>query len=599
MKIASLFIYIILGVLAFGAIAQDTWMPLGLPPHIETEARKAGVSHTKIHSYLKKNFHKLIDSTGNIYLESEEFGLDYLIVAKMVFGLQRKVEKNPWPKSESDQFLVKDELTIGYRFGAGLVVFGDIGYVKKYTLVQPVASHREGMLMNDFIINLMLPFHIQEQKLPEKYVLMTEGYLEGRGRLKLGGGLMLNPFVHQTHHSKVELSRTYIDNTSPSSMKVFIDQSAFKEWGQLLYVTNGWLSYSLFKADFKYGQTQRNFYEIQKNLPEYNEVLYRLTVHNDYDILKDFGLEHSATDNFRQTSANIGLFGLYSSHSRNRYDEIEEFMEDANGELVLVNQQYQHENERESSWFNFLSGEEFFSNILFMAYNDDSQLVKPHVVISTRITDKKANIKEMKRKYLDSINKIALSSKSVSLSDETASIVKEHKPRASIDMKLTFNDKAINTIIDLSEEDFWQHIYKVTNADKDRWDAALEYNSNSVVNRRDPLRTLAVKLRSIGRNLRDIKKCEDNKCRIKTLSSILRRCVYVSNGTFASELLAIMHSLVKGNISVEANIGLINDERIVDAIAWDNGVKVDVPQKYYRFNFQRASEIYHMFSKGY
>ncbi len=599
MKIAYLFILLVIGVFTSNAIAQERWMPLGLPPHVETEARSAGVSHTKIHSYLKKNFHKLIDSTGNIYLESEEFGIDYLIVAKMVFGLQRKVEKNPWPTGAADQFLVKDELTIGYRFGAGLVVFGDIGYVKKYTLVQPVASHREGMLMNDFIINLLLPIHIQEQRLPEKYVLMTEGYLEGRGRLKLGGGIMLNPFVHQTHHSKVELSRTYIDNTSPDSMKVFVDQSAFKEWGQLLYVTNGWLSYTLFKADYKYGQTQRNFYEIQKHLPEYNEVLYRLTVHNDYDILKDFGLERSASDTFRQTSSDIGLFGLYSAHSRNRYDEIEEFMEDSNGELVLVNQQYQHENERESSWFNFLSGEEFFSNILFMAYNDENQLVRPHVVISTRITDKKANIKEMERKYLDSINKIALNSNTVSLSTETLALVKENKPRAAIDMRLTFNDKAINKIIGLSEEDFWNHIYKVTNADKDRWDEALEYNSSSAVQRRDPLRSLAVKLRSIGRNLRDIKKCKDNKCRIKTLSSILRRCVYISNGTYASELLAIMHSLVKGNLSIEGSVGLIDNDRIVDVIAWDNGVKVEVPQKYYRFNFKRATEIYHMFSKGY
>tara|TARA_R110000868_G_scaffold61524_1_gene186911 strand:+ start:20654 stop:22453 length:1800 start_codon:yes stop_codon:yes gene_type:complete len=599
MKTAYLFIILIIGVFASNAIAQERWMPLGLPPHVETEARSAGVSHTKIHSYLKKNFHKLIDSTGNIFLESEEFGIDYLIVAKLVFGLQRKVEKNPWPTGQADQFLVKDELTIGYRFGAGLVVFGDIGYVKKYTLVQPVASHREGMLMNDFIINLLLPIHIQEQRLPEKYVLMTEGYLEGRGRLKLGGGIMLNPFVHQTHRSKVELSRTYIDNTSPESMKVFIDQSAFKEWGQLLYVTNGWLSYTLFKADFKYGQTHRNFYEIQKNLPEFNEVLYRLTVHNDYDILKDFGLERSATDTFRQTSSDIGLFGLYSAHSRNRYDEIEEFMEDANGELVLINQQYQHENERESSWFNFLSGEEFFSNILFMAYNDDNQLVRPHVVISTRITDKKANIKEMERKYLDSINKIALNSNTVALSAETLALVKENKPRAAIDMRLTFNDKAINKIISLSEKDFWNHIYKVTNADKDRWDEALEFNSSSSVQRRDPLRSLAVKLRSIGRNLRDIKKCEDNRCRIKTLSSILRRCVYISNGTYASELLAIMHSLVKGDLSIEGSVGLINDDRIVDVVTWDNGVKVEVPQKYYRFNFKRATEIYHMFSKGY
>lgn len=590
--------------LAFAQTEQqrpsDRWMPLGLPPHIETEARKAGVSYGKIHSYLKKNFHKLIDSTGNIFLESREIGMDYFIVAKLVLGIQRKVEKNPWPTGAHDQFLLKDELTIGYRLGAGLVVYGDIGYIKKYTLVQPVASHREGMLANDFIINLMLPFQINNQNLPKKYLLMTEGYLEGRGRLKLGGGIMLNPFVHQTHNSKVALSRTFIDNRSPETMRVFVDSSAYKEWGQLLYITNGWLSYSLFKADFKFGKTERSFYEIQKNLPEFNEVLYRLTVHNDTDMLKDFALERTATDEFKQSSAKLSLLGLYSSQSRKRFDEIEEFMSDVDGELTLVNQQYQHENERESSWFNFISGEEFFSNILFMSYNENEQLSKPHVVISTRITDKKASIKEMQKKYIDSINRISLNGNSIELAPDTIELIKKDKPRASIDMRLTFNDTAINRLMQLEEDEFWQHIYRVTNADEERWNEALEHNYNgSSVRSRDPLRPLAVKLRSIARNLNKIKKCEDNECRIKKLTSILRRCVYISNGTYAPELLAIIHSFVKGNVAIETTIGLVKDDRIVDAFSWDNGVNVVVPQKYYRFNFQRAIEIYHLFSEYY
>src|SRR5690606_16516306 len=294
----------------------------------------------------------------------------------------------------------KDELTIGYRLGAGLVVYGDIGYYKRYTLVHPVASHRDGMLMGDFIVNLMLPFQVRDQRLPEKYVLMTESYLEGRGRLKLAGGLLVNPFslVHQTHFSRVTLTRTFIDNRRPDIMRVFSDSGKYREWGQLLYATTGLLSYSLFKMADQKGDISRSFYEIQKNLPEYQEILYRLCVHNETEILKDYALERRVEDSFHQRTSDISIFGLYSSRSRNRFDEIDEYMANSDGEMVLVNEQYQHENERERSWFTFISGEEYFSNILFMAYNDAGKLVRPHVVITTRMNDKRTSVKELRDK---------------------------------------------------------------------------------------------------------------------------------------------------------------------------------------------------------
>lgn len=578
----------------------NNWMPLGLPPHVEAEARKAGVGYEKIHNFLKKNFHKLIDNVGHLTIESEEFGIDHLIVAKLVFGLERKVEKNPWPTGEDDQFLLKDELTIGYRLGAGLVVLGDIGYVKKYTLVQPVATHRDGMLANDFVVNLMLPFHIRSQNLPPRYVLMTEGYLEGRGRLKLGGGIMLNPFVHQTHHSKVTLSRTFIDNRRPDVMRVFVDDSEFKEWGQLLYVTNGFLSYTLFKAALQKGQTARSFYEVQKSLPEFNEILYRLSVHNDYTILNDFAVERRVQDRFRQSTADISIFGLYSSQSLNRFDVIDEFITDTNGEMVLVNQQYQHENERERSWFTFLSGEEYFSNILFMAYDDNGQLGRPHAIITTRMNDKKANIKELKDKYIDGINRMALQHNTIELSPETAELVKNHKPRATVDMRIILDDYAISFLQGVSEDAFWQHIIKVTKIDQERWDLALEHQQmrGSAIRTRDELRPLALKLRSMGRQFKKLSRCEDNRCRIKEVTRIIRDGIYVSSGRFAPELIAVLHSLVPGHMAIESSIGLVNDGRVVDAMSWNNGVKIEVPQKYYRFNFERAIEIYHLFDQA-
>lgn len=584
------------------ALAQsDRWMPLGLPAHVEEEARKAGITYEKVNSFIRKNFRKLIDNVGNVTLESEEFGLDHLIVAKLVFGIERRVEKNPWPTGDDDQFLLKDELTVGYRFGAGLVVYGDIGYIKRYTLVQPVASHRDGMLKGDFIVNLMLPYNIRDQKLPEKYVVMTEGSLEGRGRLKLSGGTIINPFInltHQTHHSKITLSRTFIDNRRPDTMRVFVDQSNITEWGHQLYASYGLLSYTLFKMALQNGDTTRSFYEVQKNLPEFNEILYRLSVHNETEILKEFSIERRVDDSFRQTTSDISIFGLYSSRSRNRFDEIDEYMTDSEGEMVLVNQQYQHENERERSWFTFVSGEEYFSNILFLAYNEEHKLGRPHVIITTRQNDKRTSLKELKDKYIDAINSIGLNSQTIMLSDETAKIVKKDEPRSTIDTAITLDDSAIEFLQNITEDTFWDHLIAATGIEQRRWKSAL-LNSNALgrgIRRPDELRPLALKLKTMGRRFDKLNRCEDNHCRIKTLTKILRECVYVSRGRFAPEQLAVIHSLVKGHMKIESNIALVKDDRIIDAMTWNNGVEIDVPQKYYRFNFNKALEIYHLFS---
>lgn len=581
-------------------ISRTRWLPLGLPAHVEAEARKANVSYEKIQSFLRKNFRKLIDNLGEIEIASEEFGLDQFLVAKMVFGLQRKVEKNPWPTGEHDQFLLKDELTIGYRLGAGFVVYGDIGYIKKYTLVQPMPSHREAMLSGDFIINLMLPYQIKDQRLPQKYVLMTEGSIEGRGRLKLGSGIVINPFVHQTHHSRVTLSRTFIDNRRPDLMRVFVDESAYREWGQLFYATYWLLSYNIFKATHRYGNTQRSFYEVQKNLPEYQEILYRLSVHNDYSILDDFALERRVQDQFRETTSEFSLFGIYHSTSRNRFDIIDELLTDSNGEMVLISQQYQHENERERSWFTFISGEEYFSNILFMAYNEEGELSRPHVVISTRQNDKRTRLKEFRDKYIAGINQIALQQNPIEISPELAELIDKNKPRVTLDIQITLDDKAILFLDTISEEMFWDKIEEITGKSKRTWKNALDFGhvrSNTMRNR-DELRPLARRLNAISKSLKKLNKCDDNECRIKEITRIIRDGVHVSDGRFAPELLTILHTLVPGHMGIKAQISMLMDNNVIENINWSNGVEIDVPQQYYRFNFNRATEIYHLFNEA-
>lgn len=575
---------------------NESWYPQGLPPHL-SKAQSQEVNK-RIQNYLKRNFYRIIDNNGNIEVASEEFGIDNLVVAKVVFGIQRQVEKNPWPQGDHDQFLLKDAITIGFRLGAGLVVFGDIAYIKQYTLVQPVATHREGMLQNKFIVNLMLPFEVRREDLPEKYVLMTESFLEGRGRLKLGGGVMMTPFVHQTHHSRVDLTRTYIDNRRPDIMRVFIDHGKAREWGQIFYINFlEILSYTFLKGAVKNGENQRRYYEVPKNLPEYQKMLHNLSVNNDTSLLEQFALERRVEDRFRESFFKLNLLGLYHKSTLNRYDEINEYIADSDDEWTLTNQQYQQENERETGWSSVISGEDFYSNILFMAYNEEGKLGRPHIVITTRINDKRARPKEVYDRYLDSLNRIALRSRTLELAPESRQLIKDKRVRATMDMRITIDDKAVEELMAVDEISFWEHIEKVTGTESKRWQEALAPQFN-LVERPDILRPAARRLKRMSRRLYEMRHCPDNPCRIKELTKLVREGIYVRQGRFAPDMLAIFHSFVEGHIGIEASMSLVHDDKIIDTALWDNGVAIEVPQKYYRFNFRHATEIYHLFSEG-
>src|SRR5690606_16479315 len=116
----------------------------------------------------------------------------------------------------------------------------------------------------------------------------------------------------------------------------------------------------------------------------------------------------------------------------------------------------------------------------------------------------------------------------IEVSDELEEIVKEDKPRATVDMRITLDDYAINFLMNVTEDDFWAHIVNATKIDMKTWKQAMapEVGRSSVARRRHPLRTMALKYRRMARGFRKLSKCDDNRCRIKEITRLVRDGVY-------------------------------------------------------------------------
>lgn len=198
------------------------------------------------------------DSWG---LSTINIGLDQGIIAQVIFKVNRKVEKNPYPTNGRDDWLVKDVLKIGFRLGYGIVISGDVSYARQYTLVYPVASKKEGLFHNKFLFNLLLPYTIHKNRMPERYVAVIEDYIEGRGRLKVGASAII-PIGVENSASLVRLGRTFISHRKKDSFKIFEDKSHYTELASSLHTKLLVFQFPLLEMRRWDGVLKRTYYEI-------------------------------------------------------------------------------------------------------------------------------------------------------------------------------------------------------------------------------------------------------------------------------------------------------------------------------------------------
>lgn len=549
----------------------------------------------------------LISSFNGMDINPIEIGIDSNIIYRVIFGFNRSIEKNLEPTGDDDIYLVKDTFKIGLRLGAGLVLSGDVAYVKEYNLVYPVASKAQGQMKNNFLVNLLLPAQVHSEKLPERHVLVLENYLEGRGRLRLGNSFTgIGTFLSA---SQVNLSRTYISQNTQDKAYIFEDSSLFTELAYRINLELGAVGIPVFNTHIRQGNLKRKYYELDLKNKEHADALSSALKFGMNGKLRALGASHRIDDKFLEQHRYFNLFGIIRAQTRTRFDDITEYhMNDPHpGEYVLL-RRYQLEQLKRSSWTLGLTGEDMESRVILTGKpsleNDIGSgledITDPSIQILMSIHDKTTATGELER-YIEMINEMAQDPEFINF---TPSLHARNDLWGETEVFVTFKlyKDAIEKLIAADEKLYWKTLAQLTNRSESYWARALTTNMRNRrhldVTNRDSY--LAAKVKSMARHFRNAAKERTALARMRSLHSALAQSVYGSDRAYRGTILAMIHKIVgEENLHMSAYIAVPEDQEnhFPGKIPLTNelGKKQSVDDLFYQFIFENASEIYNAF----
>lgn len=549
----------------------------------------------------------LISSFSGLDINPIEIGIDSSSIYRIIFGFNRTIEKNLEPTGDDDIYLVKDTFKIGLRLGAGLVLSGDIAYVKEYNLVYPVASKAQGQTKNNFLVNLLLPLQVHTDNLPKRHVLVVENYLEGRGRLKLGNSFTgIGTFFSA---SQINLSRTYLSRTQNDKAYLFEDSSLFTELAHRINLELGAVGIPVFNSQIRQGNLERVYYELDLNNKDHTAAIASSLKYGSNTRLKKISVSHKIETKFLDRHSYFNFLGLIKNQVRTRYDDITEFhMNDPQpGEHKLM-RRYQLEQLKRYAWTVGLSGEDKESRVTLLAQpplqeNKRSGLEgikNPSLQIQLNILDKSTTTKELQR-YIEMINKVALN-------DHFINFDPSHHSRnnlwgeTEVFMTLNLYQEAIEKLMEADEETYWKTLAQITNRSQSYWAKALTTNLRNQrhldITNRDSF--LASRVKSMIRHFKNVGKERSALARMRSIHSALSQAVYNSDKAYRATILAMVHKIAgSSNVSLSAYIAVPEDQEnhLPGKIPLTNesGKKQEVDDLFYQFVFENASEIYNAF----
>jgi len=493
---------------------------------------------------------KDLDSWG---VDNVELGIDDFLISKVIFSVHRSVIRNFHPKHKSEEYLVKDIFKIGLRLGAGYIVTGDVSLVRQYTLVYPVSNKQEGSFNNKFILNLFLPYHVHKKKLPARYVLMVEDFLEGRGKISLGGQITL-PVGLNAGAGVVNLHRHFVDAKDDEGMLIFEDNSTAVKLFQDLFVGFSFLKLPLFGSSSQRGVLERKYIRVSRNdLDNHKEMGEAFTLgiwENNLATLGKFGTLKILDGTFLENSYKFSAFGLANLEGRKRYDHYREI--DVTNENKET-ERYQLYQDRNIIWKFPTTGERKFKGITLMGeIGDHGQFNNSALLLNFRILDFKTKQKEIQKGYIPFIDTVTREKGFLKFLGHTG---RTSWGTSTLKLDVFFSNKNLQQLEKFNESNYWASLAKVTGEKKvssltGRQSLASHFFKNRRINR------LIHNSKQFLKHLKDYQNVNESpKERLIQLSRAIQELPYVQGPAFNGEGLgALIETLGLSDVHVSARL---------------------------------------------
>lgn len=549
----------------------------------------------------------LLSGVRNIDFDPEKlFDSDIDLITRVIIRMNREIEPNPFPTGDNDDYLVKDTLRIGARLGYGFALSGDLTYYRKYTVVYPVKTVDEGRFHNNFILDLLPRSQIKKMArytARQRFALMIEDYLEGRGRFKLvsrtssleGGSFAL---------SKVYLHRHFISRKIPQRMIYFEDNGHYRQLALKIYLEFGYfLHYRIpfFRLEQQKGNLTRNYVDvdlsdIEKN-PDKSAALERLFLANDPSLIKKMGQQKTIDDKFFQRKSQFTFLGLVKRRSVYRVDRLKERGDVSDAYL------YQVENQKQRTWTFLDNGERFSSWVRMTGKSGKPNEIRdPLLTIALRIDDRNTTDKELKGSYLEMINNMGMGNRFIDF-DSTAFSRNRRWGYTQVSIDMIFYKEAINALLRVDEKEIWQALSAVTGHSVPELTLMArppDYFRNPSAALAGKTKYLARKTASFITNLKKARKKKDALKKMAYLVKAVRKAVYVSGHSFNSRLLSVIRHIVGEDnfyISAVVTMPIHKENMFPERVPLYNefGVKRPIEPVYFKYIFEDPAEIYHLF----
>jgi len=564
----------------------------------------------------KAIFNKLLSSPTTVSffqswgIDTLELGLDEGLIAKVIFKIWRDVERNPYSTSESDRYLVRDTLKIGFRLGARLVVSGSVAYTRQYSLTYPVATKFKGIVSNNFIINLFLPYQVAKGKLPKKYVLITEDYLEGQGGIRLGATATI-PIGIEGRLSVLSLKRNFIDNKDPDRILMFEDRALSTKWAAELYAKLWIIKLPISLVSYEHGRLKRKYIYIEKHTLDQNEearkALEVAIWENNLILAQKNSKSSFLDDKFNERYSNFTLFGLAYSETFERRDNYVEYTID-NGDNLLAKEKYQVYYGKTRQWYWPTSGEKHFKNIIAAAEFKDGMTVDPLLIFRLRIIDNRTRPKELNQAYLNFI-KTVTRDPSFLPPPPTPRGGKKHYGNVDTWLEMDISSENILTLSRIPEATYWHKlalVMKNDNFSNHDWREKVRHHPISKYKERKIIKAQVKLIDALKKfsSLRQSEKANGKLCfkedNLKSLVDAFKKITFTQRQVVTPVLLGtIVELLGQDQIYIDSRMvfyDYLNDHDFPDLILErKRGPPPSHSNSIHPFIFQDIVQSYHLF----
>lgn len=533
---------------------------------------------------------------------------------------QRVVERNPNPASADEQYIVKDTFEIGLRAGVSYGPYVDSVVKRIFTLTYPVRSTQEGEQNNGFIFNVLLVDDVANNRLPAKYVLKTEHYVESGVGIEMDNrSNPVAPLAIRAGVAKVRVLRTILDHRDPNNILLFRDTSRFTQDQLGLFARLAFLRIPLFKTLGQHdgnatGRAMSVSQEDIVRMPNLLKGIKLASINGDFSEVESLERNLYVQNDFsgRQTSWGL-LFFKNQSERRLEYIRVTDPANPEASRTILQN--------RESRFHStsFLHNSES-RNIKVEVYSSSADHPE-NFQINVQVigTDSNTKDKELSKNFLDFINGLGTTSQKLIPFTPELGYTTNGRWGATVTQSITnYYQAGINNVLTATDEQVINAIAESAGVTPMRLQAlrsAARQSFAQTIGRGALTLQQAVKMNGMTMdeyefarqttkfvdNLKDARKASRMDKKVKRLSELFREAAYVkANGFFDSRILGGVNRLVGvenyyGRHLVTSpkykELNMIEEKPLIAEV----GVLQPEQQQYMMYMPQTANDLYFMF----